>query len=342
MSDSPITRKRRRPTGLTLERALLVALVVHLLMGGVVTWWPGLLYPADAAVPNEPRPLEFRFVDTPDREPPAETPDTDVLSDIDREAADLSERDDLPDPFSEGNTAQQVMRPADIAPESPAIEPTPAPQPQPERDAAAAPEEAREEQPEELPADPSGRVTEAAEETAEESVTEASEQPAETTSPALPPQRNQLLRSLASLERQSDPQIMDNRSGGTDGPRSLAQFDTRGYDLGAYLRQVLGTIERNWRTNMPPLIRTGIGGATFVAMSIRRARADDGSEIAIIVAERTWSSGQPAYDSGALFALELSSPLPPIPEYYPYETIDGRLGFIYNLDPNQVDFPEER
>lgn len=342
MSDSPITRKRQRPTGFTLERALLLAVVLHLVMGGVVTWWPGLLFPADAVAQSEPRPLEFRFVDTPDQEPPEETPDTEVLSDIDRQAADLSERDDQPDPFSEGNTPQQVIRPADVAPASPAVEPTPAPAPQPERVAAAQPEEAREEQPEELQPDPEGTVAEAAEETAEENPAEAAETPAETTTPALPPQRNQLLRSLASMERQADPQIMDNRGGGTDGPRSLAQFDTRGYDLGAYLRQVLGTIERNWRANMPPLIRTGIGGASFVALSIRRARADDGREIAIIVAERTWSSGQPAYDSGALFALELSSPLPPIPEFYPYETIDGRLGFIYNLDPNEVQFPEER
>jgi hypothetical protein len=342
VSDSPITRKRTRPTGFTLERALLVALVLHLLMGGVVTWWPGLLYSADAAPQAEQRPLEFRFVDTPDPEQPEETPDTDVLSDIDRRAADMSERDDQPDPFSEGNTPEEVMRPAETAPQSPAVEPTPAPQPQPERVASPEPETTAEEQPEEVPPDPSGTVAEAAEEVAEEASAETADTTAETTSPALPPRRNQLLRSLASLERQADPRILDNRDGGAEGPRSLAQFDTRGYDLGAYLRQVLGTIERNWRTNMPPLIRTGIGGATFVAMSIRRARADDGSEIAIIVAERTWSSGQPAYDSGALFALELSSPLPPIPEFYPYETIDGRLGFIYNLDPDQVDFPEER
>jgi outer membrane biosynthesis protein TonB len=343
LSDTSSGKRRRRPTGFTLERAIIVALSLHMFMGGVLTWWPGLLMPAEAAAPSEQQPLEFRFVDTPDPEIPPETPDTEVLSDIDRQAADMSERDDQPDPFSEGNTPQQVMRLPEASPPAPTVEPEPAPQPQPEEAAAPQPEEAAEIQPEEIPPDPLGMVAEAAEETTEESASETAEVAEDApTTPALPPRRNQLLRSLTSLERYTEPQVMDNPTGGTDGPQSLAEFDTRGYDLGAYLRRVLSTIEQNWRANIPPLIQTGVGGSTFVALSIRRARDKDGAEIAIIVAERTWSSGQPAYDSGALFALELSSPLPAIPNFYPHETIDGRLGFIYNLDPDQVAFPEDR
>jgi hypothetical protein len=137
-------------------------------------------------------------------------------------------------------------------------------------------------------------------------------------------------------------QMFDNPSGGTGGDRAMAQFDTKGYDLGSYLNQVLRKIEANWRTNMPPLIQTGVGGATFVALSIRRQRNAAGDEVAMIVAERTWTSGQPAYDSAAVFALELSNALPPIPEFFPHDEITGRLGFIYNLDPRSVVFPEDR
>ena len=67
----------------------------------------------------------------------------------------------------------------------------------------------------------------------------------------------------------------------------------------------------------------------------------DGSEIAVVVAERTWSSGQPAYDTAANFSLELSNPLPPIPSFFPYDLIQGRLGYVYNLDPNQIVFPDQ-
>lgn len=334
---SPMSTSRKTATqrkGLTLERALVVAMAVHLLFGGIVTWWPGLL-PAAAATPEETRPLEFRFVDTPDREEPETPPETETTSDRDRRAADMSERDDQPTPYSEGNTPESVMRlpqPASQpSPEQPPAEPSPATEQPPAETTSEQPEAAEE------PA-----VTEAGDTATPQ---RPEEQPAaETTPAATPPQpnRNQLLRSLTSLERYAAPQVTDNRSGGAPGPQSLAEFDTKGIDLGPYLREVLRRIELNWRANIPPLIRTGIGGSSFVALSIRRTRDGDGNEVATIVAERTWSSGQPAYDSAALFALELSNPLPPIPEFFPYDSIEGRLGFIYNLDPERVRFPEDR
>ena len=93
---------------------------------------------------------------------------------------------------------------------------------------------------------------------------------------------------------------------------------------------------------MPPLIRTGVSGASFVALSIRRQTDANGDEVARIVIERSWPSGQPAYDAGAQFALQLSDPLPPIPDYYPYDDIPGRLGFIYNMGTADVEFPDQR
>lgn len=327
-----------RRTGLTFERAVMVALVLHALFGGVVSWWPGLLVPA-MAEPQEPRPLEFRFVDTPDREPPPQPPDTEVLSDRDRQVADMSDRDDQPTPYSEGNTPQSVMRlpqpAAEASPEQPASRPAPA---QPVAQPAEQPrEETAVEQPLEQPEESTNGDTPVPQR-------EEEERPAaETATPSNPaPSRNQLLRSLTSLERYTAPQVTDNRSGGAPGPRSLAEFDTKGYELGPYLREVLSRIEMNWRSNIPPLIRTGIGGSTFVALSIRRSRNAAGDEVAVIVAERTWTSGQPAYDSAAVFALELSNPLPPIPAFFPDDIIEGRLGFIYNLDPSRVQFPEDR
>ena len=134
--------------------------------------------------------------------------------------------------------------------------------------------------------------------------------------------------------------IAANSDGGVDGSQGLVSFDTKGYDLGAYIAEVLRVIERNWKSNIPPAARFQ-EGAVFVNMSIVRDKGT-GAEKAIITVTRTWSSGKPAFDQSALFSLEVSSPLPPLPEYFPYDQLDGRLGFLYNLDPNQVTFPSQR
>jgi hypothetical protein len=321
-------QRRERNSRFTLGRATAVALALHVLFGAVVTWWPGLLRPAEVMAAPENAPIQFNFVDTPEPDPPPEPPDTNVLSDLDRQAADNAEPTADPTPFSEGNTTQQVMRPAEPPSEASdaaeAAEPIPE---QPEAEAEAADE------PVEAEVDP----TEVSEEVAEAATESAEAQPT-----TLPPRRRNLKRSLASPRAVVDPQVYDNRQGGVGGESAMAQFDTKGYDLGAYLQEVLREVELNWRSNMPPLIQTGVGGATFVALSIRRYRNAAGIEVAQIIAEHTWSSGQPAYDSAAVFALELSNDLPPIPDYFPHEAITGRLGFIYNLDPQEVVFPADR
>lgn len=310
----------------------MVAVLLHLVAGMIVTQWPGLLMqPSPPATEQDP--LRFRFVDTPDVEEvvPEETA---PLSDRDRRAADASPRDQAEDPFSEGNTPQPVLRSPEVA--VPAVETTPArPLTPPVEETAEAPTETE--------ADP---VAGAGERAASESTEEARES-AETAemepAPAELPRRPQdLRRSLTRLESFVDPQVYENSQGGAADSDSLAQFDTRGYDLGAYLRRVLRRIETNWRSNIPPLIRTGVGGATFIGLSIRRQTREDGEEVAVIVADRVWTSGQAAYDSAARFALEVSSPLPPIPDYYPHDVISGRLGFIYNMDTDQVTFPQEQ
>tara|TARA_B100002003_G_C13934973_1_gene454039 strand:- start:293 stop:778 length:486 start_codon:yes stop_codon:yes gene_type:complete len=158
-----------------------------------------------------------------------------------------------------------------------------------------------------------------------------------------PPRRNTLRNSLArGLQQYIEPEIFANDDGGADGSQGLVSFDTKGYDLGAYIAQVLRIIERNWKSNIPPAARwRGQEGATFVSLSIVRD-LQGGGDKAIITVTRSWSSGKPAFDQAALLALEISSPLPPLPSYFPHDQLDGRLGFLYNLDPSQVTFPSQR
>lgn len=327
---------------ITLRQTLVVAMLLHLMLGGFLQWNPDLLFSEPVVVEPESRPLEFRFVDTP-ATATEETPDTEVLSDVDRVAADMSERDDAEDPFSEGNTPQEVLRsepepvPTPPVPETaPAAEPaetTPTTTPEPQPTSAEANPASAEERP----------VSEArtAEETAAAATSANVPQPLATSAPPLPPRRNLRDSLVRGMQQFVEPEIFANSDGGADGSQGLVSFDTKGYDLGPYINQVLRIIERNWKTNIPPAARwQGQDGAVFVNISIVRDQA--AGDKAILTVTRQWSSGKPAFDQAAFIALEISNPLPPLPSFFPYEQLDGRLGFLYNLDPSQVTFPSQR
>ena len=329
-------RDRRNQYGderITLRQTLVIAVVLHLMLGGVMQWNPDLLFSDPVVVEPRPQPLEFRFVDVPEPELPDETPDTDVMSDRDRVAADESERTDAEDPFNEGNTSQEVLR-SEPAPAEPQPEPVP---PSPEAASAEATTTATEETttPEEVTSEETAAPPEP---------TAAAAQPLATEAPPLPPPRSDSLRDSLTrgLQRYVEPEVFGNDDGGALG-QGLVQFDTKGYDLGEYISRVLRVIERNWKMNIPPAARVqGVTGAVFVSISIDRNRDSPDAEKAIIVVHQAWSSGKPAFDQSALLALEISSPLPPIPAFFPHDKLEGRLGFLYNLDPDQVTFPVQR
>ena len=333
-------RDRYGAQAITLRQATVIAVLLHLMLGGFLQWNSDLLW-SEPAAPPQPQPLEFRFVDVPS---PAveETPDTDVLSDVDRIAADASDRDDAEDPFSEGNTPQEVLR-SDSEAQPEEVPPSPVAVPQPVT----------------APPDPLAASAETTAAASAETVTSDASRAEETTAPPeadatvplateappLPPPRTASLRDslLRGLQQYVEPEVFANSNGGVDGSQGLVSFDTKGYDLGAYIAEVLRIIERNWKSNIPPAARVqGQRGAVFVNMSIVRDLERPGGEKAVILVSRSWSSGKPAFDQSALFALEISSPLPPLPAFFPYDQLDGRLGFLYNLDPSQVTFPVER
>jgi len=258
-----MARERRERYGnerITLRQTLVIAVLLHLILAGVVQWKPDLLWSAPIQPEPESRPIEFRFVDVPPN-PTDETPDTDVMSDVDRVAADQSARDDAVDPFSEGNTPQEVLRsePDSVAvptPETPPPSPDPVPATQPET------------QPETQPTNADPAATSASEapvnETrpTEETVaqpenTSAAVQPLATSAPALPPPRSSSLRDslVRGMQQFVEPEVFANPDGGADGSQGLVSFDTKGYDLGAYINQVLRIIERNWKGNIPPAAR---------------------------------------------------------------------------------------
>ena len=117
--------------------------------------------------------------------------------------------------------------------------------------------------------------------------------------------------------------------GGTSGgERGLAEqgplsFETAWYDWGPYAQSMVSRIRVNWYANMPQLIRTGIGGVVTIRFTIQR----DGRITEIITVK---SSGHPPYDFVARKAIELSSPLNPLPADFPNPNERVTAMFYYN------------
>jgi TonB family protein len=134
---------------------------------------------------------------------------------------------------------------------------------------------------------------------------------------------------IASLGGEGGQQGMDlgNAGGETgfakDGPLS---FETQWYDWGEYAQSMVSRIRVNWYNNMPHLIQTGLKGVVVIRFTIHR----DGriSDVTMLS-----SSTVPPYDFAAKKAIELSTPLNPLPKDFPNATERVTAAFFYNQEP---------
>jgi TonB family protein len=108
-----------------------------------------------------------------------------------------------------------------------------------------------------------------------------------------------------------------------DGPLS---FESQWYDWGEYAESMVSRIRVNWYNNMPQLIQTGLKGVVTIRFAIHR----DGHLTDITILE---SSGHPPYDFAAKKAIELSSPLNPLPKDFPNDIEHVTAMFFYNQEP---------
>lgn len=102
-------------------------------------------------------------------------------------------------------------------------------------------------------------------------------------------------------------------------------FETQWYDWGDYAQSMVSRIRVNWYSNMPQIIRTGIQGVVTIRFTIHRDGHLTGVEI-------IKGSGVPPYDYAARKAIELSSPLNPLPKDFPNPTERVTAMFFYNQE----------
>lgn len=119
-----------------------------------------------------------------------------------------------------------------------------------------------------------------------------------------------------------------SRAAGAGGETGLAEqgplsFETQWYDWGPYAQSMVSRIRVNWYANMPQLIRTGIAGVVTIRFTIERYGRI--TEVTVLK-----SSGHPPYDFAARKAIELSSPLNPLPSDFPNANERVTVMFYYN------------
>jgi len=103
-------------------------------------------------------------------------------------------------------------------------------------------------------------------------------------------------------------------------------FETQWYDWGEYAESMVSRIRVNWYNNMPQLLQTGLKGVVTIRFTIQR----DGRLTDITTLS---SSTVPPYDFAARKAIELSSPLNPLPKDFPNATERVTCMFFYNQEP---------
>ena len=121
--------------------------------------------------------------------------------------------------------------------------------------------------------------------------------------------------------------------GGQGGDKGFAEsgplsFESQWYDWGEYAQSMVNRIRVNWYNNMPQLIQTGMKGVVTIRFTIQR----DGTITDVTILS---SSGVPPYDFAAKKAIELSSPLNPLPADFPNPSERVTCVFFYNQEPPQ-------
>jgi TonB family protein len=102
--------------------------------------------------------------------------------------------------------------------------------------------------------------------------------------------------------------------------------DTYGVDLDPYMRRIYFIVRANWYSLIPELIYTGRKGRVTIVFDIQK----NGKILNMNVVAR---SGATPYDNAAVGSLNLSTPLPALPNYFPGDHITLQYTYLYNLAP---------
>lgn len=108
----------------------------------------------------------------------------------------------------------------------------------------------------------------------------------------------------------------------TEEPKILS--DTKGYDFGPYMNQVVNRVRYNWYANIPEIARFGKKGKVVIVFTITH---NGNIENARIVG----NSGTEPLDRAAFASVTLSNPFPRLPAGFDGDHLDLQFTFLYNI-----------
>jgi TonB family protein len=108
----------------------------------------------------------------------------------------------------------------------------------------------------------------------------------------------------------------------TEEPKILS--DTRGYDFGPYMNQVVNRVRYNWYANIPEIARFGKKGKVVIVFTITHNGNIDNARI-------VGNSGTEPLDRAAFASITLSNPFPRLPAGFDGDHLDLQFTFLYNI-----------
>jgi TonB family protein len=108
----------------------------------------------------------------------------------------------------------------------------------------------------------------------------------------------------------------------TEEPRILS--DTRGYDFGPYMNQVVNRVRYNWYTLIPEIARLGKRGKVVLIFTITKSGTIANLRLAA-------NSGTQALDNAAVGSIQLSNPFAQLPANFDGDHLDLQFTFLYNI-----------
>jgi TonB family protein len=108
----------------------------------------------------------------------------------------------------------------------------------------------------------------------------------------------------------------------TEEPTILS--DTRGYDFGPYMNQVVIRVRDNWYTMIPEIARLGKRGKVVLIFTITK----NGT---IANLRQVASSGSQPLDRAAVAGIQASNPFAQLPNNFDGDHLDLQFTFLYNI-----------
>jgi TonB family protein len=108
----------------------------------------------------------------------------------------------------------------------------------------------------------------------------------------------------------------------TEEPTILS--DTRGYDFGPYMNQVVNRVRVNWYTLIPEIARLGRKGRVVIVFTILESGTI--SDLRLVA-----NSGTDPLDRAAVGAITASNPFPRLPSNFDGDHLVLQFTFLYNI-----------